>query len=106
MEAMTDNSARPHGIEVVLSGAVTVETLQPILRCLRHLAGASNAYLIRADDVSRIDTDAAELLYDFVAEVAAHGGSVRWVAAARALINTARAIAGAPRGRTVSRLAV
>lgn len=78
----------------MLSGVVTVDTLQPILRCLRQLAGMSAAYLIRADDVTRIDTDAAELLYSFVAEVATHGGSVRWVAAARTLIATARALAG------------
>ena len=86
MKAMTDNSANPHGIELVLTGAVTVETLRPIERCLRQLVGGSNSYLIRADDVTRIDAAAARMLHNFVDEVAAGGATVRWAAAGQNLI--------------------
>ena len=86
MKAMTDNPALRHGIEVVLTGAVTVETLGPIERCLRQLVGSSSSYLFRADDVTRIDSAAARMLHDFVAEVAARGAKVRWAAAGQNLI--------------------
>jgi ABC-type transporter Mla MlaB component len=86
MKAMTDIPAAPPGIEVVLTGAVTVESLRPIERCLRQLVGGSSSYLIRAEDVTRIDSAAARMLHDFVAEVAARGAKVRWAAAGQNLI--------------------
>ena len=93
MEVMTDNSACLPRVEVVLSGAVTLETMHPILRCLRQLLGGTGAYLIRAEEVTQIDLEAAELLLGFVSEVIRRGAIVRWAAASRNLINTARAIA-------------
>ncbi|HET9626911.1 MAG TPA: hypothetical protein VFP84_36380 [Kofleriaceae bacterium] len=71
----------------MLTGAVTVESLRPIERCLRQLvAGSSSSYLIRADDVTRIDAAAARMLQRFVSEIAAGGAEVRWAAAGQNLI--------------------
>ena len=95
MELMTDNAARLPSVEVMLSGAVTVETLGPILRCLRQLlaGGAQGSYVIRAEEVTRIDLEAAELMVAFVTEVVGKGAKVRWAAASRSLIATAQALA-------------
>lgn len=87
---MTDISGRLPQVEVVLSGAVTLESLQPILRCLAHLVTERGTYLIRAEEVTQIELAAAELLLGFVDQAIQRGSLVRWAAASRSLIKTAR----------------
>ena len=94
---MTELPARLPQVEVVLSGAVTLESLAPILRCLRQLVTETGTYVIRAEEVTRIELGAAELLLGFVDEVIQSGSAVRWAAASRSLLNTARDLAIHPR---------
>lgn len=79
-------------MEVVLSGPVTVDSLQPVKRCLLQLLGSSDTYLIHGADVTRMDAAGAQLLQAFVHEIAQRGGTVRWVAASRDLMTAARAL--------------
>ena len=90
MESMTDISAGLPLVEVVLAGAVTLESLGPILSCLRHLVTGTGTYLIHAEEVTRIELAAAELLLGFVDEAIQRGALVRWAAASRSLVSTAR----------------
>jgi ABC-type transporter Mla MlaB component len=92
MNMMTDVLANRHRVELVLSGAVTVDSLQPIKQCLLQLLGPSDTYDIRGADVTRMDAAGAQLLDAFVAEIAERGGTVRWVAASRNLFVAARAL--------------
>lgn len=89
---MTDVSTSRHRVELVLSGAVTVDSLQPVKHCLLQLLGPSVTYDIRGADVTRMDAGGAQLLDAFVAEIALRGATVRWVAASRNLIVAARAL--------------
>jgi len=89
---MTDVSQSRHHVELVLSGAVTVDSLQPVKQCLLQLVGASDTYDIRGADVTRMDAEGAELLHAFVTEITERGVTVRWVAASRNLIVAARAL--------------
>jgi ABC-type transporter Mla MlaB component len=92
MEMMTDISRGRNRVEVVLTGPVTVDTLQPIKRCLLQLMGSSDTYLIRGADVTEMDAAGAQLLQSFVSEIAQRGATVRWVAASRDLMTAARAL--------------
>ncbi len=92
MQMMTDVSQRRHRVELVLTGAVTVESLKPVKQCLLQLVGASDTYDIRGADVTRMDAEGAQLLQAFVTEIAERGATVRWVAASRNLIVAARAL--------------
>jgi ABC-type transporter Mla MlaB component len=92
MQMMSDVSQSRHHVELVLSGAVTVDSLQPVKQCLLQLVGASDTYEIRGADVTRMDAEGAELLHAFVTEIAERGVTVRWVAASRNLIVAARAL--------------
>lgn len=90
MEVMTELPSRQ--IEVVISGAVTVETLRPIQQCVMQLKGSCNLYLIRASDVTSVEIAAAQLLQAMVVELMECGATVRWAAASRSLVRTARAL--------------
>jgi ABC-type transporter Mla MlaB component len=92
METMTDVLANTHHVELVLSGAVTVDSLQPVKQCLLRMLRPSDTYDIRGADVTRMDAAGAELLDAFVTEIARRGATVRWVAASRNLIVAARAL--------------
>jgi ABC-type transporter Mla MlaB component len=89
---MADVSQSRHRVELVLSGAVTVDSLQPVKHCLLQLLGPLDSYDICGADVSRMDAEGAELLQAFVTEIAERGATVRWVAASRNLIVAARAL--------------
>lgn len=87
-----DISTRRHRFELVLSGAVTAETIRPITRCSLQLLDGSDTCIIRAGDVTRMDAVGAHLLHAFVSELADRGVTVRWVAASRSLITAARTL--------------
>lgn len=92
MKLMTEQLPVSRQIEVVISGAVTVESLRPIQQCVMQLAGLAPTYLIRASDVTSVDISAAQMLQTMVVELMAHGATVRWAAASRSLVRTARAL--------------
>ena len=92
MQMMTDASQSSHRVELVLSGAVTVDSLQPVKQCLLQLLGPSDSYDIRGADVTRMDAAGAQVLHAFVTEITERGATVRWVAASRSLIVAARAL--------------
>ncbi|HEY0189703.1 MAG TPA: hypothetical protein VGC42_01180 [Kofleriaceae bacterium] len=98
MKAMTDISGRLPWVEVVLSGVVTLESLRPILICLGQLVTDAGTYMIRAEEVTRIELDAAELLLGFVDQAIQRGAVVRWAAASRGLVDAARGLTGRHRG--------
>jgi ABC-type transporter Mla MlaB component len=92
MEVMTDFSPDRRRVEVVLSGAVTVASLEPVRGCLLQLFSGSDTYLIRAADVTSVDIAAARMLQALVSELIARGATVQWTAASRSVFSTARAL--------------
>jgi len=89
---MVDMVVSGHRLEVVLSGAITVDSIRPIRQCSLMLLDGVDTYFIRASDVTRMDAGGAQLLHAFVNELADRGATVRWVAASRSLIAAARAL--------------
>ncbi len=87
---MASTSELRTGDDLVLSGPITVATVQDTkLRLLGQLA-VTTAWAIHAAEVTQLDAAGAQLLYAFVTEVARRGTPVQWANASLFLVEAAR----------------
>jgi len=76
--------------ELVLSGPITVATVEHTKQRLRQQLATTTACVIHAAEVTRLDAAGAQLLHAFLVEVARRGATARWASASLYLVEAAR----------------